>query len=122
MMKIGAVMLYVDDFDTALEFNRDAVGLDVADIDPGAGYQPLVDFAFLTSDRAALEIFDRATHGFNITDDEAGRVHIGLEVADLATERDRLDAMGATETRDWGTNFVLSDPEGNRLQVYQFAG
>ena len=51
-----------------------------------------------------------------------GRVHIGLEVADLATERDRLDAMGATETRDWGTYFVLSDPEGNRLQVYQFAG
>lgn len=54
MMKIGAVMFYVDDFDTALEA--------------------------------------------------------------------RLDAMGATETRDWGTYFVLSDPEGNRLQVYQFAG
>ena len=121
MMKIGAVMLYVDDFDTALELYRDTVGLDVADIDPGAGYQPLVEFAFLTSDRAALEIFDRATHGSGITDDEAGRVHIGLEVADLATERDRLDAMGATETRDWGTYFVLSDPEGNRLQVYQCA-
>lgn len=28
----------------------------------------------------------------------------------------------ALETRDWGTYFVLSDPEGNRLQVYQFAG
>ena len=124
-MKIGAVMLYVDDFDTALEFYRDTVGLDVADIDPGAGYQPLVDFAFLTSDGAALEIFDRATHGSGITDDDAGRVHIGLEVADLATERARLDVMGAkmgaTETRDWGTYFVLSDPEGNRLQVYQFA-
>lgn len=122
MMKIGAVMLYVDDFDTALEFYRDTVGLDVADIDPGAGYQPLVDFALLTSDRAALEKFVRATHSFSITDDEAGRVHIGLEVADLATERDRLDAMGATEIRDWGTYFVLSDPEGNRLQVCQFAG
>lgn len=124
MMKIGAVMLYVDDFDTALEFYRDTVGLDVVDTDPGAGYQPLVDFPFLTSltsDRAALEIFDRAT-GFSITDDEAGRVHIGLEVADLATERDRLDAMGATEIRDWGTYFVLSDPEGNRLQVCQLAG
>ena len=33
-------MLYVDDFDPALEFNRDTVGLDVADIDPGDGYQP----------------------------------------------------------------------------------
>ena len=33
-----------------------------------------------------------------------------------------VDAMGATETRDRGTYFVLSDPEGNRLQVYQFAG
>ena len=71
MMKIGAVILYVDDFDTALVLNRDTVGLDVAD---------------------------------------------------LATERARLDAMGATETRDWGTCFVLSDPEGNRLQVYEFAG
>lgn len=121
MMKIGAVMLYVDDFDTALEFYRDTVGLDVVDIDPGTGYQPLVDSALLTSDRAALEIFDRAT-GFSITDDEAGRVHIGLEVADLATERDRPDAMGATEIRDWGTYFVLSDPEGNRLQVCQLAG
>ena len=69
-----------------------------------------------------IEIFDRTTHGSGITDDEAGRVHIGLEVADLATERARLDAMGATETRDWGTYFVLSDPEGNRLQVNQFAG
>lgn len=78
MMKIGAVMLYLDDFYTALEFHRDTVGLEVADIDPGAGYQPLVDFAFLTSDRAALEIFDRATHGPGITDDEAGQVHIGL--------------------------------------------
>jgi len=93
----------------------------VWDPDPG-DTEYLVDFAFLTSDRAALEIFDRATHGFSITDDEAGRVHIGLEVADLATERDRLDAMGATEIRDWGTYFVLSDPEGNRLQVCQFAG
>ena len=54
MMKIGAVMFYVDDFDTALEA--------------------------------------------------------------------RLDAMGATETRDRGTYFVLPDPEGDRLQVYQFAG
>ena len=122
MMKIGAAMLYVDDFDTALELYRDTVGLDVADMDPRAGYQPLADFAFLTSDRAALEILDRATHGSGITDDEAGRVHIGLEVADLATERARLDAMGATETRDRGTYFVLSDPEGNRLQVNQFAG
>lgn len=34
----------------------------------------------------------------------------------------RLDAMGATETRDRGTYFVRSDPEGTRLQVYQFAG
>ena len=49
-------------------------------------------------------------------------MHIGPEVADLATERARLDAMGATETRDWGTCFVLPDPEGNRLQVHQFAG
>ena len=121
-MEIGAVMLYVDDFDTALELYRDTVGLDVADIDPGAGYQPLVDFAFLTSDRAVLEIFDRSTHGSGIMDDEAGREHIGLEAADLATERARLDAMGAPETRDWWTYFVLSDPEGNRLQVYQFAG
>ena len=54
MMKIGAVMLYVDDFDTALEA--------------------------------------------------------------------RLDVVGATETRDRGMHFVLSDPEGNRLQAYQFAG
>ena len=30
--------------------------------------------------------------------------------------------MGATETCDWGTHFVLSGPEGNRLQVYQSAG
>ena len=28
----------------------------------------------------------------------------------------------ALETRDWGTHFVLSGPEGNRLQVCQFAG
>ena len=28
----------------------------------------------------------------------------------------------ALETRDRGAYFVLSDPEGNRLQVYQFAG
>ncbi|MDE0138102.1 MAG: VOC family protein [bacterium] len=121
-MKIGAVMLYVDDSDTALELYRNTVGLDVADIDPGAGYQPLVDFACLTSDRAALEILDRATHGSGITDDEAGRVHIGLAVADLATERARLNAIGATETRDRGTYFVLSAPEGNRLQAYQFEG
>ena len=26
MMRIGAVMLYVDDFDTALEFDRDPEG------------------------------------------------------------------------------------------------
>ncbi len=55
-MKIGAVLLYADDFDGAVAFYRDAIGLEVADVDPGAGYEAGVDFAFLTSEGAALEI------------------------------------------------------------------
>lgn len=52
---------------------------------------------------------------------KTGAVMLYVEDFDTALEA-RLDAMGATETRDRGTYSVLSDPEGNRLQVYQFAG
>ena len=52
---------------------------------------------------------------------KTGAVMLYVEDFDTALEA-RLDAIGATETRDRGTYFVLSDPEGNRLQVCQFAG
>lgn len=47
-MKIGAV-LHVVDFEGSVAFYRDVIGLKLADVEPGAGYQPIVDFAYLES-------------------------------------------------------------------------
>ena len=124
-MNIGAVLLFVDDFEAAVSFYRDAIGLTVAEMDPGAGYRPMVDFAYLESEGAALEIFDQETHGAALAGDGAGRTAIGFNTSDVAEARTKLVGAGAEPgpivERDWGSYIDVRDPEGNPLQVYQFA-
>ena len=125
-MNVGAVLVYVDDFEAAVAFYRDVVGLKAADIDPGAGYKPMVDFAYLESEGAALEIFHRAAHGAALSSSGAGSTVIGLHTEDVAEARARLVAAGLEPgpivERDWGTYVDGHDPEGNPLQIYQFGG
>jgi predicted enzyme related to lactoylglutathione lyase len=51
------------------------------------------------------------------------RMHLDIEVADIAAEADRLEALGATRVREeqlceHGSNWILmNDPEGNEFCV-----
>ena len=125
MVKIGAVLLYVDQFEAAVEFYRDVIGLKVADIDPGPGYELMVDFAYFESGGAALEILEREIHGTSVSGTGRGGMMMGLEVGDLAAACDRLEStgvdVGSTVERAWGRYIMCTDPEGNPLQIYQFA-
>ena len=42
------------------------------------------------------------------------RIHVDLNSTDVATDRSRLERLGATVLR-WDSDHVLADPEGNEF-------
>jgi len=43
-VRVGVLLFAARDFPKMLAYYRDQVGLPVGEVDPGAGYQPLVDW------------------------------------------------------------------------------
>ena len=118
------VTLTVDDFDRALEFYRDALGLEqIADWSSESGRVVL-----LSVGSATLELFDEAQAEY-VDGIEAGRrvsgpVRLALEVPDSdAAARDLLRA-GASEvappvTTPWGDrNARVQAPDGMQLTLF----
>jgi catechol 2,3-dioxygenase-like lactoylglutathione lyase family enzyme len=118
------VALTVDDFDQALRFYRDALGLErTADWSSENGRVVLLE-----AGRATLELFDEAQAGY-VDRIEAGRrvsgsVRLAVEVADSEETAGRLVAAGAAEvappvTTPWGDrNARVQAPDEMQLTLF----
>ena len=118
------VVLTVPDFDDAVGFYRDALGLkQLADWSDDDGRVIL-----LSAGRATLELFDQA-QAEKVDAIEAGRrvsgaVRLALEVADSAETARRLVAAGAEEVAPpvvvpWGDrNARVQAPDGMQLTLF----
>ena len=118
------VVLTVPDFDQAVSFYREALGLEqLADWSDDDGRVIL-----LSAGRATLELFDQA-QAEKVDSIEAGRrvsgaVRLALEVADSAETARRLVAAGAEEVAPpvvapWGDrNARVQAPDGMQLTLF----
>jgi methylmalonyl-CoA/ethylmalonyl-CoA epimerase len=118
------VALTVDDFDGALAFYRDGLGLaQLADWSSDSGRVVLLE-----AGRATLELLDQA-QAAEVDRIEAGRrvagtVRLALEVVDSAATARRLVAAGAKAvgeplTTPWGdTNARVRAPDGMQLTLF----
>ncbi len=118
------VALTVPDFDEALAFYRDSLGLEqIADWSSGDGR-----VVVLAAGRATLELFDEQ-QAETVDRIEAGRrisgtVRLALEVTDSESTARRLVAAGAEEvappvTTPWGDrNARLQAPDGMQLTLF----
>ncbi len=114
----------VADFDVALSFYRDALGLrQIADWSSESGRVVLLE-----AGRATLELLDEA-QAATVDEIEAGRrvsevVRLALEVPDSESLAARLVAAGAEEvappvTTPWGDrNARLRAPDGMQLTLF----
>jgi catechol 2,3-dioxygenase-like lactoylglutathione lyase family enzyme len=118
------VALTVPDFDQAVAFYRDALGLDqIADWSSATGRVVVLD-----AGRATLELFDEA-QAESVDAIEAGRrvsgtVRLALRVADSDSMAARLIAAGAGEVAPpvqtpWGDrNARVQAPDGMQLTLF----
>jgi methylmalonyl-CoA/ethylmalonyl-CoA epimerase len=118
------VTLTVDDFDQALAFYRDALGLEeLADWSTDDGR-----VVVLQAGRATLELFDQA-QAAAVDEIEAGhrvsgKVRLALHVPDSVEKAQQLIAAGADEvappvTTPWGDrNARVQAPDGMQLTLF----
>ena len=118
------VALTVSDFDQAVAFYRDALGLEqLADWSSESGRVILLD-----AGRATLELFDEA-QAETVDEIEAGKrvsgnVRLALEVSDSEETARRLVAAGAERvappvTTPWGDrNARVRAPDGMQLTLF----
>lgn len=118
------LVLTMDDFDHAIAFFRDALGLkQLAVSENGGGHAVLLD-----AGRATLEIFDeaqaKAIDEIEVGRRVAGKVRIAFQTADSASAANNLLTVGAeilagpvvTPWRD--RNVRLLGPEGIQLTLF----
>jgi lactoylglutathione lyase len=119
------VVVTADDYDEALRFYRDVLGLS----ELGAFSGVHGDVTILEAGRATLELTDPA-HAEYIDEVEVGRrvaghIRIAFEIDDAEEATRRLAAAGATvvaepTTTPWGSlNSRLDAPAGLQLTLFQ---
>ena len=118
------LVLTMDDFDRAVAFFRDTLGLNqVAAWENDGGHAVLLD-----AGHATLEIFDqaqaRAIDEIEVGRRVAGQVRVAFQTPDsesLANElvRSRAAILGGPVTTPWGDrNVRLEGPEGIQLTLF----
>ena len=124
-MRLGLLLLYVEDFPAMFAFYRDVLRLDVTDVDPGPGHRPGVDWVQLAGEGGTIELFDHATFGRSriFPYPRSNGVVITFKVESVEVEVERLRAAGVDVPRihraEWGAAAHFFDPEGNELQVFE---
>ena len=118
------VALTVDDFDEAVAFYRDALGLSMRDLWVGEGTRGML----LDAGRATLELFDEGqaamVDGIEVGRRVAGRVRFAFEVEDSAAAGEALEAAGArrlggpVETPWLDVNVRIEAPDGMQLTLF----
>lgn len=128
MVKELRLALTVDDFEQALAFYRDTLGLEMRDMWVAEGSKGVL----LEAGRATLELFDEGQAAM-VDEIEVGRrvapkVRIAFEVDDSSALADRLEEAGAeriagpVETPWKDVNVRLSAPDGMQLTLFTPAG
>jgi catechol 2,3-dioxygenase-like lactoylglutathione lyase family enzyme len=118
------LVLTVPDFDAALRFYRDALGLGVKAVWPSEGGH----VTLLSAGRATLELVDEA-HAAEIDRLEVGRhvagpVRVAFQVEDSVATADPLEKAGATRiagpvVTPWNDrNVRLQAPDGTQLTLF----
>ena len=124
MVKELRLALTVDDFDAALGFYRDALGLEMRDMWVAEGSRGVL----LEAGRATLELFDEGQAAM-VDEIEVGRrvagaVRIAFEVEDSREASEQLVAAGAellgglVETPWQDVNVRLVAPDGMQLTLF----
>jgi len=128
-MSVGElrIALTVDDFDAALSFYRDALGLEQLEMWNAPGARGVL----LDAGRATLELFDEgqaaAVDEIEVGRRVAGRVRLALRVDDSVALAGALEAAGALRvaepvTTPWGDrNIRLEAPDGMQLTLFTAA-
>jgi lactoylglutathione lyase len=120
------LVVTVDDYDAALAFYRDALGLHerAAYAAPNGGRVTLLDAGRATvelADAAQADFIDEVEVGRRV----AGRIRVAFEVPDARQATARLSAAGAdviaepTRTPWNSLNARLSDPDGLQLTLFE---
>jgi catechol 2,3-dioxygenase-like lactoylglutathione lyase family enzyme len=123
------LVLTVDDYDAALTFYRDVLGLaeQAAYSAPNGGRVTLLDVGRATielADPRQAEFIDEVEVGSRV----AGKVRVALEVDDSEGAARRLEAGGATLVAEptrtpWNSlNARLEAPDGLQLTLFQELG
>ena len=116
-MNLGAILVYADDFEAILAFDRDVEGLEVIEINAGPEYDEGVNFVYLDAGGPGVEIFDRSAHPSELPMSVGGSVRAAFQVDNLDATRDGLMARGIDAgdfvNRQWGRYVELTDPENN---------
>jgi len=118
------IALTVENFEEALAFYRDTLGLEALQMWQAPGSNG----ALLAAGRATLELFDegqaRMVDELEVGRRVAGTVRIALEVEDSATTADALERAGAQRlggpvVTPWGDrNVRLQAPDGMQLTLF----
>jgi catechol 2,3-dioxygenase-like lactoylglutathione lyase family enzyme len=118
------IALTVDDFEEAVAFYRDALGMKTLEMWTAPGTNGVL----LEAGRATLELFDEGQAAMvdeiEVGERVAGRVRFALEVADSAAAAERLEAAGAKHVggpvvTPWGDHNVrLETPDGMQLTLF----
>ena len=127
-MKQLRLVVTADDYDEALRFYRDVLGMPEAEAVSSPGGR----IAILDAGRATLELVD-APHAAYIDEVEVGRrvaghIRVALEVDDSAGTGERLTEAGATLIADarltpWNSvNVRLDAPAGLQLTLFTELG
>jgi catechol 2,3-dioxygenase-like lactoylglutathione lyase family enzyme len=128
MVKELRLALTVDDFDAALAFYRDVLGLRMKDMWVEEGARGVL----LEAGRATLELFDERQAAMvdeiEVGRRVAGRVRVAFEVDDSAAAADELEEAGAerlggpVETPWHDVNVRLVAPDGMQLTLFTPGG
>ncbi len=124
MVKELRIALTVDDFDAAVAFYRDALGLELRDMWVADGARGVL----LEAGKATLELFDEGqaamVDAIEVGRRVAGRVRIAFEVGDSRQAAAALEAAGAeriggpVETPWQDVNVRLVAPDGMQLTLF----